>query len=126
MKNLASESDTKTGAVAEAAEQRKWKELEDHFVLMEADRANIIMAGVEATGALGPGMMRAVKIITEKVANRKWRVGMPAEDKWLAEKDRAEYVTDAKRKISAVVHRGRWVCVQRLVERCRSAHSPAG
>ena len=32
---------------------------------------------------------------------------MPAEDKWLAEKDRAEYVTDAKRKISAVVHRGR-------------------
>ena len=52
-------------------------------------------------------MMRAVKIITEKVANRKWRVGMPAEDKWLAEKDENEYVTDAKRKISAVVHRGR-------------------
>ena len=80
------------------------------------------MAGVEATGALGPGMMRAIKIITDKVANPKWRVGMPAEAKWLAEKDRAEYVTDAKRKISAAVHRCRWVSVQRLVERCRAAH----
>src|SRR2546423_1320562 len=117
MNNLACESDATTGAVAEAAEQRKLGELEDPFILTEASRANIVMAGVEA----GPGMMRAIKSITRRESGQPRVARGDARPGLVAGRERqAEYATDAKRKISAAVHRCRWVSVQRLEERCQA------